>query len=131
MKLTRETDYAIRIALCLSARDTHLAAREIAEQMKVTHTFTLKILHKLTRAGFVKSVQGVAGGYKLVKKPDKISLLEIVEIIEGPLAINACLQEQYICERLEKERCPVHNTLEELNGLIRGELDKRLISNYI
>ena len=131
MRINRETDYAIRIVLCLASHNRRISAREIAVEMKITHAFALKILHKLNNNGFVASEQGVAGGYVLLRHPKTISLLDIVEVIDGPIAINLCLQEGSSCERLEKTQCPVHNTLYGLNDVIRKEMGMCKISSLI
>jgi Rrf2 family protein len=91
MQITRQTDYAIRCILYLSGSpDEIIMADEIAKTRGIPKSFLSKILQRLVRARIVRSFRGVRGGFRLAKKPEKISLLEVIEAIEGTLAINRC-----------------------------------------
>ncbi len=90
MLLNLETDYAIRIVGCLAEADSRLDAKSIAVKTGVTPRFTLKILHGLVSGGIVKSYKGSNGGYTLARKPEEITLLEVVELVCGPLEISQC-----------------------------------------
>lgn len=90
MLLNLETDYAIRIVGCLAESDKRLDAKTIATKTGVTPRFTLKILHGLVGAGIVKSYKGANGGYTLAREAGNITLLEVVELICGPLEISQC-----------------------------------------
>ena len=65
MRITQESDYALRILTALAERDEVVDANSLAEETSVTLRFTLKILNKLTKNGFVSSFKGAKGGYKL------------------------------------------------------------------
>ncbi len=90
MFLNSETDYAIRIVSCLAESDERIDAAGIAELTGVTQRFTLKILHRLVQAGIVKSFKGNKGGYVLARPAGKITLLQVVEEIYGPLTLSRC-----------------------------------------
>ena len=90
MLLNLETDYAIRIVGCLAETDQRLDAKSIAAKTGVTPKFTLKILHGLVGGGIVKSYKGANGGYTLARDPEGITLLEVVELVCGPLEISQC-----------------------------------------
>ena len=89
MLLNLETDYAIRIVQCL-AKNGKLDAKTIASKTGVTPKFTLKILHGLVSASIVKSFKGASGGYALARKPENITLLEVVEQVYGTLEVSRC-----------------------------------------
>ena len=97
MFLNSETDYAIRIISCLAAENKIMLASTISEKTGVTKKYSLKILHKLSCAGFVSSKKGPNGGYFLAKKPENISLLEIIELMCGPISFNKCQTEEAVC----------------------------------
>jgi len=81
-------------------------AGEIAEQQDVPIDFLQKILQRFVRSGIVDSYRGAQGGFSLAKEPREISVLEIVEILQGKLAVNKCfLGEKDGCPRSPK--CPL------------------------
>ncbi len=98
MRISLETDYAVRIVDCLVNVNKRTSASEIAEKTRVTEKFCLKILRKLVSAGLVKSFKGVGGGYELNKRPEEITLKQVIETIEGPIVLSRCLQEDFNCE---------------------------------
>lgn len=90
MLFSNETDYAIRIVACLAEREGKTDAGSIATITGVTPQFTLKILRKLMAAGIVRSYKGAQGGYSLARAAGEITLLEVVETINGPIAVSRC-----------------------------------------
>ena len=93
MKLTRETDYAIRALTFLVQSPDHVDAKVIALSQSIPESFAFKVLRKLLAAGILESIRGANGGYKLKKSPDDITLLDIIEAIEGLPTLNSCLGE--------------------------------------
>ena len=91
MRITLESDYALRIVSTLALQDGVTDAKTLSEKTSVTIRFTLKILHKLVQGNIVSSYKGVRGGYKLKKKADDISLRSVIELIDGPIIIARCL----------------------------------------
>ena len=92
MKITREADYALRILYLLASEPKRtIGAAEISELTMVTIRFTLKIMRKLTSAGFVQSFKGSYGGYRLSRPANEITVLQAIESIDGPLAFNRCV----------------------------------------
>lgn len=98
MTITREADYALRITVLLAKEGKLMDAKEIAEQSLVPYRFTLKILRKLVQAGITKSYRGVNGGYILDRAPEDVTLQEVIETIDGPIAVNRCIAEPEICQ---------------------------------
>ena len=96
MRLTNESDYALRITNELAILGTVVSAKELADRTGVTIRFALKILRKLSLAGIVDSKKGAQGGYFLKKSPSEVSIGEIVETIEGPIHVSNCSREDYI-----------------------------------
>ena len=92
MKITREADYALRIVAMLAEEDKHIEAKVIAERNDIPYRFTLKILRKIVQSGIIKSYRGVNGGYILNKKPSEITFKEVIEVIDGKIAINKCFE---------------------------------------
>ena len=123
MEITRETDYAIRCVLYLSGKEESIImADEISRAMSVPKSFLSKILQKLAKAGVVTSFRGVKGGFRLAKKPKQISLLDIIEAIEGPAAMNRCALDASLCDF--SGTCTVHPVWVKLRKMVEDYLRK-------
>ena len=81
MRITLESDYALRILSALAVHDGRVDAKTLSDEISVTQRFTLKILHKLVSSGYVKSYKGVRGGYQLNIPPEKITLKAVIELM--------------------------------------------------
>ena len=97
MRITLESDYALRIITSLAEDNKVVDAKTLSDNTSVTLRFTLKILHKLVIAGLVTSYKGVKGGYKLAKAPEDITLKSVIELIDGPIFIARCLEGDEEC----------------------------------
>jgi len=107
MQITRETDYAIRCVVYLSSKtDRVVMVDEIAREMAAPKSFLAKILQKLAKGGTVNSFRGVRGGYQLSRPPQDITLLDVIEAIEGTIALNACAVDKRACSF--SSTCAVH-----------------------
>ncbi len=113
MKLTQEDDYALRVVLFLYryGQDRRIEAKMIAEHENVPLRFLLKLLRKLAVAGVVKSYMGYGGGYAVEKPPERVNLLEVIEAIEGPLAVTKCLEDVSGCNLGRAGSCEIHRAL--------------------
>ncbi|HPU01369.1 MAG TPA: Rrf2 family transcriptional regulator [Bacillota bacterium] len=108
IRLTRHGEYAIRCALELARHygAAQVTTKEVASKQEIPIYFLSKILGRLIIAGLVVSQRGAAGGISLARPPHKISLREVIEAVEGPLALNKCLAEPGACSR--EAQCKVH-----------------------
>ena len=93
MQLTRAGEYAIKSLLYLAAQapDTRAMASEVAEAQGIPVNFVRKILESLAKTGLVKSYRGAGGGFLLGRAPEEITVHQVIEAVEGPLALNQCL----------------------------------------
>ncbi len=123
MYITRETDYGVRCVLYLARKAQEIApVNEIAKAMHIPKSFLAKILQRLVKAGIVISGRGISGGFSLAKKPENISILDVIKAIQGDSAINICAIDKKLC-RLSKT-CSVHPVWVELRGIIEKRLQK-------
>lgn len=108
MQITRQADYALRAMLYLSRLEPHLkaATRQIAETQHIPPSFLAKIISQLSIAGLIHTSRGARGGVMLSRPAANISLLEVVEAIDGPIALNDCTASPENCEM---EDCPLHD----------------------
>lgn len=122
LEITRTTDYAVRILAGLyCATGERTKAADLATATGVSEKYVLKVLATLKRRGWVVSHRGTAGGYSLVSQAKEITLLQVVELFEGPVHLNACTGPNG-CQFVQ--RCPAHNVWLEAETELRRILTK-------
>ena len=132
MRITLESDYALRILGELAASDSVVDAKTLSDKTSVTQRFTLKILHKLVGANLVSSYKGVNGGYKLKAEPDKISLKDVIELIDGPIAMVRCLESAECCSlNKDKSACIYHHIFDTISLDVAKKLSGITISDVL
>lgn len=119
MVMTLEADYAVRIVEYLTRNPGRRDAKTISEKMQVPMRFCLKILRGLVQEELVCSFKGSKGGYSLAKPPAQITLLQVIESVEGPYMLSRCQKEEYSCGR---EHCRLHCIYEKVSATVRREL---------
>lgn len=117
MQLTRQADYAMRAVLYLCA-SPQARIREIARDQYVPREYLAKIIQKLAQANIVTTQRGVGGGIELARPPEEITLLHVVEAVEGPIALNSCFIRPGECPR--ESYCAVHVELEKIGNSLSG-----------
>ena len=121
LRVTKLTDYAtvVLAALAVAPNRVHSAA-ELAERSRLELPTVSKVLKPLAHAGLVTSFRGASGGYRLARAPSQISLIEIVEAIEGPLGMTECSGEHSSCEH--EPHCGVQGQWRQINDVIADTL---------
>ena len=101
MRLTRAADYAARVMIHLASMpaDSRASRSELAAAAEVPKPFLGKILQSLVRSGLIHSQRGVSGGFVLGRPPSEVTLLDVIEAVEGPLSLNRCLNPGEGCHR--------------------------------
>jgi Rrf2 family protein len=101
LRISRKIDYGLRAMIYLASIDRAAVVpfREIARQMMLPEDFLAKIMKTLVDHGLVRSARGPHGGYTLARPADGISFLEVIEAVEGPIAINVCLDGEDPCAK--------------------------------
>jgi Rrf2 family protein len=124
MQITRETDYAIRCVYYLSGKKGGVTmVDEISKEMNIPKSFLAKILQRLGKVSLVKSYRGVKGGFILARAPKEISLLEVIEAVQGPVAMNICAVDEALCER--SSSCTIHPVWVEIRKQVEQILKKK------
>lgn len=132
MRITLESDYALRIVAELAKHGGVLDAKTLSETTSVTQRFTLKILHKLVQGNLVNSYKGVNGGYTLKVPADEISLKQIIELIDGPIAILRCLDSSEMCSmNSDKTSCAFHHIFDKISFELAVKLQGITIADVI
>src|SRR5512136_3189189 len=96
MQITRQADYAVRAVLYLSklGEEQRAATSTIAQEQLIPPSFLAKIVSQLSVAGLLQTSRGARGGVSLARSPEQISLLEVVEAIDGPIFLNECVADK-------------------------------------
>ena len=132
MRITLESDYALRIITSLATHDGVVDAKALAEETSVTQRFTLKILHKLVQGGLVISYKGVNGGYKLAQAPDNITLRQVIELIDGPIMMMRCLESSESCAlNKDKTACIYHHIFDTISLDVAKKLSAITIKDVL
>ncbi len=122
IELTRKGEYAIRGIVYLASRpsDQVCLLSEIAAAVEVPQTFLAKIFQQFSKIGLVRSYRGTGGGFALGRSPDRITLLEVVEAVEGPIIPNRCVTGEGECDR--SATCRVHPVWIRVQSQVRDIL---------
>jgi FeS assembly SUF system regulator len=121
LRLGRLTDYAIVLSASLAARDGYSAtARALSLETGIPRPTVVKLLKILTSGGLMRSTQGRRGGYALARPPDGIVLTEIIETVEGRIALTECSRELGAC-RIQ-DNCLAHRHWLVINRTVREAL---------
>ena len=132
MRITLESDYALRIVTALTEKNERVDAKTLSDQTSVTPRFTLKILHKLAVGNIVRSYKGVGGGYVLAASPRELTLKTVIELIDGPIAIARCIESEGGCSlNHDKAACTYHHIFDYLSLDLAQKLDKITIQDVI
>jgi Rrf2 family protein len=104
MQIPRKVDYGLRAVIYLSTQDPERSCSitEIAKHQAVPRKFLEKIFQHLIRGGLVKSKRGPDGGYTLARPPHQISFRDVIEALEGPIAVNVCMDQHLSCDHLPR-----------------------------
>jgi Rrf2 family protein len=124
MQITRQADYAVRAVLYLTGLGpgAHTSTAQIAREQKIPATFLAKIVSQLSAAGILRATRGAHGGVMLARPADDISLLEIVETIDGPIMLNQCVIDPGLCPL--GETCAIQSVWCEAQAGLVGRLSQ-------
>lgn len=127
MQLTLAGEYAIRTVIYLAENEGReiITIKEIAVNQDIPEKFLRKIIPQLCSAGIIKTYKGNGGGISFDKNPDEITPLEIIQAVEGPLALNKCLIDKEFCSHTRW--CSVHTLWCDLLIMMRQKLSSKSI----
>lgn len=121
-RLNRLTDYGVVVLMQMAqAPERLVSATQLAEESGVPAPTVAKLLNGLARSGLIDSTRGAAGGYRLAAPAGEISIAAIIQALEGPIALTACVEGAH--DSCESELiCPMRGNWEKVNGAIRQAL---------
>lgn len=131
MQITKGAEYALQglIALARKNLTSPQMISEIANSEDIPQEFLSKIFRTLATAGLLKSHRGAKGGFSFGKSPSEISMLEVIEVIEGKININACVNSTTKCNK--NENCKMKNVWTNIQQNIVQNLKNTSIADLI
>lgn len=119
MKISTKGRYGLRILIDLAMHDPEKPRmlKDIAESQQISEKYISRLVISLRKAHLIRSVRGVNGGFFLAKLPEKITLLEVLETMEGPISVVDCVRSPEKCHR--QMLCPARGIWQNLNDGIR------------
>ncbi len=129
LRMSRLTDYGIVLLTHLAAGpiDAIHNARELAESAHLPLPVVSKILKVLTREGFLVSQRGARGGYSLARRPEDVTVVAVIDALEGPIALTECGAGS--CER--ESNCVVRAPWQRINRVVRKSLEDVRLADLI
>ena len=124
MRLTHLADYAVVIMTAAARREAgaRLSASELAQETGVPLPTTQKLMGRLAAEGLLTSVRGATGGFTLARPAEAISLADVVEAVEGPIAMTVCSGHEGVSDCALDAHCKVKPHMGVVGNAIRGAL---------
>lgn len=123
MRLSRQSDYAIRVMVELASSPGYASdVPTICHRQRMPDAYGAKVVQTLARAGLVVTARGARGGVRLSRQPQEISLLQVVEAAEGPTAFTRCMLWPGECP--PPGRCALHPVLDGLRQAVADYLGR-------
>ena len=131
MKLTVKSEYALLslIYLARCGTDNYVSVKEIARPQRIHVKFLEQIMLSLKRAGFVRSVKGQGGGYKLSKTPDAISLAGVIRLFDGALAPTESSSKFFYGSTPVEKEAKLISVFREMRDIIADKMEKTTIAD--
>lgn len=131
MKLiTRDTDYSIRALIYIvSNRDRVVSITELVRELDTPRPFLRKILQLLSTGGVLKSYKGKNGGFELARTPEKIRLLDLMEIFQGKFKLSECLFKKELCPN--QISCKLRVQLDSIEKLVENKIQEITLASLV
>jgi Rrf2 family protein len=131
MQITRQADYALRAVIYLArlGPEERAATSQIAEVQRIPPSFLAKIVSQLSVAGLLQTSRGARGGVSLARPADSITILDVVEAIDGPILLNECVACSSGCTF--GDSCPMMPVWKETQSELVGRLQRVTFDSFI
>ncbi len=131
MRLSTKARFGLRIMLQIAAdgKDGPVFSRRIAEMQNISEAYVDQILMPLRAGGLLISRRGRQGGYQLAERPEKVTILDIIEVLEGKINLVDCVDNSKYCERVTG--CATHKIWSDLAATIREKLSQTTLASLV
>lgn len=127
--ITKTGEYGLRGVVFLAKQppDRLFLVSEVSKVQRIPEPYLAKIFQRLSKTGLLRSVRGLNGGFGLGRPAKEITMKQVIEALEGPIALNRCLLRQGECE--EERNCPLQPVFEEAQERFLEILDRTTIED--
>ncbi len=131
MFVTKKAEYAISVLTDLARRGAngYVASREIAHAQKIPVNLIAQLVSALGKAGLVEAARGPSGGIRLLADPARVSLRQVIELVDGPVGITRCMVREGFCEN--QPRCPLRGVWATAQSRMLEVLDETTIADLV
>lgn len=131
MQITKASEYGVLGLMALARRPagTVVMIDEVSREESLSRSFMAKIFQSLSKSGLVRSVRGTGGGFVLAKKAEEITVLSVIEAIEGPIALQRCLEQTPVCSHLEG--CVLCGLFAEAQSKLKETLGRVTVADLV
>jgi Rrf2 family protein len=129
LEVTRRSDLALRTLLALHGRPDRAKAAVLAEEVGTTKGFLTQVVNPLVQRGWVRSDPGPTGGYAATYDPDEVSVLAVIEAIEGPVDTGRCVLEDRPCA--SAGTCALHRSWTQARSHLLDDLASHPLASLI
>ncbi|MCP3994075.1 MAG: Rrf2 family transcriptional regulator [bacterium] len=127
LDLHKRTDLALRAMRELCERESRVPGPKLAEALKTTRQYLPQILNPLVKARWIHSTPGPHGGYELLVTLEEISVLQLIEVMEGPTDNNTCVLNGEVCP--QAELCALHGAWQHARDALLTELGQMTLAD--
>ena len=128
LKISEATSLALHAMMILTKNQKKLVSvKEISEELDVSANHLSKVMQRLNKAGYIDSIKGFNGGFKLSVEPEKTTFLEIYELFEGKLKDSTCLLNNRDCG----DKCMFGDLIYSINKQVKERFEKTKLSDFI
>lgn len=129
--ISRGAEYAVRAMIDVASAEGGVleTTREVAEHQGIPKVFLPKIVQRLAQAGLLRAYRGPAGGISLARPAEQINLRQIIEAMDGPIALNTCLIMPGECPR--QSICPIHEVWVKTQQDLLTSLESITLANLV
>lgn len=134
LQLSRMADYGVRLLSHMLRSDKTLhTAPALAESTGLGEATVSKLLKQLTRQNILCSTRGVNGGYCLARPATDISLTEVIEAVDGPIALTRCVEhpEKTECNCPHEANCDLKANWQKMNDAVKGAIDRVTLADML
>jgi Rrf2 family protein len=131
MQITRQADYAVRAIYYLSTigQENRASTGQIAKEQHIPPSFLAKIISQLSVAGLLHTSRGARGGVSLARDPKDITMLDVVEAIDGPILLNECVADAHGCKF--DQDCPMRAMWCDLQDELMARLGGKTFADFV
>ena len=130
MQIKLNTDYAIRILAYLAQKKAVIPSTELAKILGIPQSLVPSVGRKLKAKGFIDIIIGFNGGFELIKKPDDITVFDVIDAMES-IKLNRCLINAKYCSRDATSYCAVHQFFRNLQDVVEDELKAKTLADLL